>query len=733
MPATSFFVFSCLNCGEAVGSPDEPVSEEADPQSTPGAESELVAVGEYDAGEGEEEVAFAKAGSLPQNLKPPDALQEAINARVGILQKLQELDREREGILADEELPENVKNELLRQRRELDRLPGGEQASSSIDRLAKQLAMVSRKVKKGEAEPLDPRMAEAHRLAFRQWQFCQERERLSQQALEAALELAREEPLYQLLRKHDIECDALFGWSIYATALEGASSKQTAKKKTLQLNLTGLDQKNKGLLNRLRRNTSTEEEERGRLQEAVRQSEQLVSCLSRERNSLERLLTKSFWEVYTEATAVLLRDDLNEDERVRLRAFYRYTAISTEPWFLEPKVAEHILSDCRNAETECSYSMSAMRVYYADEYILLVAKGLITPSVDEDLELNQRHTPPWHADRTLRRRIGTFFRITALKEIVQRLQKRIDVIRNAQKKKEESRDKLTRSMPEYKQKMTEYGQQIQKCKVEAARFERAIERVQEEMLPQQHEIKAEADEKWSSLEYRWSSVDLAKKEATALHRICRLCAKLMDPFPPFALRDNYKPQTDAENPRGEMVEELQEVERRDPTIFKEALLPVKKVSQRIYLRYCPVLVLAPACGFMSYAWNPRAGAEVGRLVMPAYMPRPGLRQRLLHNVLSDFRWDTSKASAGVDLLTSDTLVAAYATVRWDYRKKQKPTREKAGIYTEENDRTNWRRHYTLYLQSAMDGGKKLFFKCPEVYEAVLRYVILPEGVEQLKK
>ncbi|MBN2713594.1 MAG: hypothetical protein JXR97_14330, partial [Planctomycetes bacterium] len=87
-----------------------------------------------------------------------------------------------------------------------------------------------------------------------------------------------------------------------------------------------------------------------------------------------------------------------------------------------------------------------------------------------------------------------------------------------------------------------------------------------------------------------------------------------------------------------------------------------------------------------------------------------------------------------DLLTSDTIVAAYATVRWEYRKRSKEAREKAGIFNEENDRKNWRRHYSLYIQSALDGGKKLFFKCLECYEQVmLKYVDLPDGVERLRK
>ncbi len=105
----------------------------------------------------------------------------------------------------------------------------------------------------------------------------------------------------------------------------------------------------------------------------------------------------------------------------------------------------------------------------------------------------------------------------------------------------------------------------------------------------------------------------------------------------------------------------------------------------------------------------------------------------MQNLLADFRWDTSKVSAGVDSLTSNTIVAAYATVRWMYRKRSAEAREKAGFFNRENDRQSWRRHYLLYLKSVPDSGKKLFFKCKEMYELLFEYVGLPPGIERLRR
>jgi hypothetical protein len=111
-----------------------------------------------------------------------------------------------------------------------------------------------------------------------------------------------------------------------------------------------------------------------------------------------------------------------------------------------------------------------------------------------------------------------------------------------------------------------------------------------------------------------------------------------------------------------------------------------------------------------------------------------LREEILWTTLSDFRFDTSKASAGADLMTSDTLVAKYMEVRWNLRKREREARQKAGIYMEENERTNFRRHYAIYMKSADEAGKQLFFRCPELYELIIgKFIELPAGQTVLKR
>lgn len=193
-------------------------------------------------------------------------------------------------------------------------------------------------------------------------------------------------------------------------------------------------------------------------------------------------------------------------------------------------------------------------------------------------------------------------------------------------------------------------------------------------------------------------------------------------------------ENDTVNTKEKVSEIITDCEKKDHLLFKEQLMPINKRNQRIYMRFSPTFLIAPSSGHMPFMWNPRNGSEVGKIALPGMCPRSGMLEQLIWDNLSDFKFDTSKASAGVDLMTSDTIVAAYANVRWAYRKRGKEFRQKAAIYSEENDRRNFRRHYALYMKSAYDSGKLLFYKCFELYEMIInKYIELPEGCEKLKK
>jgi len=427
----------------------------------------------------------------------------------------------------------------------------------------------------------------------------------------------------------------------------------------------------------------------------------------------------------------LCTQDLSKQQQIYLRGLLRYGLILYKPYLLSPEIINYMTEQCECAVMGWDYNVDVTHVMYADEYIDLAGKGLVTPSFDEDMELNERGTDPWVLDKRWRKVIYGKIAESALKQTREMIISRIAQWREVIKQLESEVSKLDRKDLHYRDKRNEIQEQIQANKVEIARYERGLELVDQKHLPNELELALEAEKKLYHMDIRMTPEAIARREARGIRRYTKLCNKLKEPFIPFVMRERFKLGTGAVNDRDILLKEIGEIEARDPNLFREILIHAKNQQNRIYVRYSPYIVITPSIGMMSLSWNPRSNSEVGRIAIPAINMRPGSLTKMMYQLMADFRYDTSKAAAGKDFVTSDTLVAAYATARWNYRKRDKDVREKAAIYNEEKDRKNWRRHYELYITSALEGGKKLFFKCPEVYEAVLKYMGLPDGVPRL--
>ena len=235
--------------------------------------------------------------------------------------------------------------------------------------------------------------------------------------------------------------------------------------------------------------------------------------------------------------------------------------------------------------------------------------------------------------------------------------------------------------------------------------------------------------------FRDARVDLTEQHLYSLSQGTKtLLANLKERYLPWALREYAKPGTDQFIDRPRATGMFLGVERADPGVFLENLVPAKKRAQRVDFRFSPLILLFPAAGAQGFAWAPRTGPDVGRVAYPALFTRGRAADKALENVMSDFRFDTAKANAGMDVMTSDTFIAALAKVRWDWRKKARETRERALVYMDQNERLNFRRIYGLWLQSVFDQGKKVFFRNYQIYDEVMcKYFEMPEGVERLRK
>ena len=680
--------------GISVGQEDRPLNVSSLQEAAKEAELQDLTQTE-DAGEsGLESPGEFESAQLPDEGHFPPQLWQVIRERLDILLGLEDLEQERQRILRTPDLPRDASEELNRQCREMRRFPTAQETLAAIEQLKKRLALMQEKGGQGDVPVPSPQYLQAAEMAQSQWDTIIAREGTAIQVLRTCIELVAEEPLFVLFKQHAVNAEAVFGWAVYGIAM------QSLKRRVM----------------------------------AMPEGRADLVAITRDLAAAEAPMVQEFWKLYEEAAELLVSGKVDRQAQAPLRAFLRYGMIGGAPWFLSSEVAEHILNECQHPLEKWDSTTQATHVLYADEYIEFAAKACITPSIDEDLELNHVGSPEWRKDRCWRKAIAARIRIAGLNEVARDLHGKCSAV-------EQENERITKQLTQMpRQPAAEYQaarrrtlEQIQDNKVSMARLSLATEHILGKLIPAEQQRSQDAVEKLKAAGGRIPASEIARKEAGQIHRICRLVAKLKDPFMPFTLRESFRLGIGAVNDRQTIIDRLKDVEKSIPTIFSEVAVYAKMESRRTYVRYGPYVLLAPACGFMSLSWNPRGGSEVGRLVLPGYCARPGIIDGVLGNLLADFCWDTSRESAGIDLLTSDTLVASYGKIRWDYRKRPKDAREKAGIYNDENDRVNWRRHFSLYLASAMEAGKRLFFKCPELYESVVKYLPLPEGVEKLSR
>ncbi|MBN4061195.1 hypothetical protein JYU15_02035, partial [bacterium AH-315-I18] len=583
----------------------------------------------------------------------------------------------------------------------------------------------------GKPQPVDHKpvdLSDLDQLQFDvlQWGIKQsclflERNQLTQSLLEAGARCLKHERLYGIFDESRLNPQFLYGSTTYHATLDSFASACKTKS-------DGLNQLLKQIATPKNKKKISEEELA--IQCEIKRLDDLQHAIGNEIKDITREMVNEFWRIYTEAAVILADEKVSRDDEPYLRAFLRYGMIGQANWLLSKEVSMFLLDQCNHAKREWDPHLQATHVLYTDEYIHMVSQGMITPAMDEELELNEKGSDAWKVDKIWRRIVYGKIIEASLNQTLENLHSEMQTSQADLEKIETKIGKLNPKKSTFKQKKLEMQEQIQNSKVAITRLQKNIDHIEIKLLPNEQTTVSEAHARMGKLTPMTPEV-LARREAKGIRKGCKLCAKLKEPFLPFVLRDKYKPGGMISD-RATVTQQIQEIENLDPSLFTDILIPAKKAANRIYLRSCPYVVLTPALGQMGFALNPRGGPDVGRLFIPMLNARPGMLDRMCYDIFSDFRYDTSKQSAGVDLLTSDTLVATYANARWAYRKKNKEIRKKAAMYNDESDRNNWRRHYILYMTSAMEGGKKLFFKCPEVYEAVIKYMQLPEGVQRLQ-
>ncbi len=669
-------------------------------------------------------------------------IRQVLDDRLEMYVALDSLAEKRNELEEAEETTEKAKNELASLRRELIKIPPYDRLKMKRDKLSE---MVVQPADDSKKTPITEDVIEAYKISIEQKTLFLGWYEGMPNLIEKCAKAAVGQVMYKVMKRVGVNPDEVFGWAVYVMAMQEYAAELKEDQKEYKEKLKALideeEANNKGgLLGIFKKKQEADEEEleAKEIEKAELEKSELVCCskingVNKELASIEPVMVDAFWDVYG-ALGLKLVKGVDKECEMYVRAYLRWGILGFAEDFIHPEILEKLLVECAKGSAIEEFGMESNYILYADEVIELTANKVLLPSPNEELEMNERNSPRWKLDRAYRRVVGGKFYLQILKNLESRLEEDANEKRNARIERENKLADLSEDDPEIKEKTTSLKKSVQALKVATVKCEKLVEKVRDDML-----VKVQSDidygnESMAELDMPVYPEDLAKHEIACIRRFSRLVAKLREPFLPFTLRDRFNPEIKTPNTREEMLKIQKDIEEKDPLIFKENMLSSMKKNNRIQIRMAPFIHLLPVSGVMGFLVAPRTDTYSGKLMLPSYYERTGMREAVAIDTFSDFRYDTSKEQAGNDVMNSDTIVAAYAEVRWLMRKKEKEVRQKAGIFMEENERTNFRRHYAMYINSADEGGKQLFFKCPDLYELIInKFIELPEGVEVLAR
>ncbi len=692
---------------------------------------------------------------MDSNSRPfPKEVVTAVKNIVTIFQDIYNIDAERTAFFnAISEPTEILKTEISRQKSEVTRIPPYESLANALTRLKEMISDNTQTASADSAatdtlseeqsatvkQKIDKKLKEAYGFSISQKELLIKRYSILPEVIEICAQYVQDEPLYIIFEKYGIDSKNVYGWGIYQMALEEYANIQSEKITSVKNEIEELGADLKSLVNRFKINRKNEEEREKRFQDLLNQEKKyklIQTIVRREINTIEKQMVGEFWKVYDKAARLLITLQSGE-EKTLLKTFLRWGLLGYNSKWISPEICCTLLTSCAEELTEPVYSTSSNYVYYADEIIELTAKGYIPTSPNEDLELNHRNSPEWRCDKSYKRYHYLKLHYYLLQDV---LKQQEDDLNHVSQQLNNAIDRETALLkshsktPQHKQNLSGVKQEIQRYKVISTKINNTIDRIHEQMLPRTLEDCDKALNNIESSGVDLKVVDIIRHEVKSIRRYSKLVAKLKEPYLPFVLRDYYKNSSDIINNREMVYSQISDAEVKDPLLFNTKLIPTAKRKQRILVRKAPYIMICPSCGILGFIISPRSGIENGRLTLPGYFEKSMISDEVYTSTLADFRFDCSKAEAGVDIMTSDTLVAAYATYRWNMRNKKREARKKAAVYLDETERNNWRRHYQLYMSSALESGKYLFFRCSELYEVIINnFIDLPESCEKLKK
>lgn len=645
--------------------------------------------------------------------------------------------------MQQDELHPDVVAEINRQEIELENIPFLEDLENRIDasrRNREEETKVRGYATRHDDETAAPEMQRLEDMAIAQWRLCRDSHRFDLPAVfKEAYPIVADEPLAGELLAAGINPLDLLGGAAYLLVLEKMFASAKSQGDAIEAKIEGRrremeEEQGTGVLGRvsnLFQNPEERLEELAGLEEEARPFRRLTAAIGREMAFLERFLIREFWDVYDKA-AVTFAGAETGGMPTSVRAFLRCGAIGLSPWWLPEAARVGLLVELtEDVVVHPETGTRTTTILYADEYLEAVASHDLPPSPATDAEDAE-------TKKALRQQalvIETRSYLRMMREMLSDLYDRMDEL-------DERLLELDKRISNYgsfsqatKQQQYALFKEQQGAVTRRENWSKYAERLEQELAGSYAASLREAEEPFRTGALAYPAPDrLLRRECARLRDHVRLLNGGRERFQPLALREMFTSSPDLLNDRNAAGRDFFRLERLDPAIFMKTLIYAKKRANRVDLRLAPVVLIAPTAGGRGVCARPRRVLSGGCVVVPFIHADAESAKRLIPDLAADYRWETSAFQAGREVNAQNTLVGAFAQVRWEWRNFPKEKRERGYIHSEQSEAANWRRVYAVYFDTAEDGCDRLMSRNPDLYEALIgKHIDLPDGVAMLRR
>lgn len=456
-------------------------------------------------------------------------------------------------------------------------------------------------------------------------------------------------------------------------------------------------------------------------EEMTQKARSSLKLIERERALITDCLITGYWTLYEAACRAWIEPTNRSDD---LRQFLRTGFVGPEFLKYSQEQLNQLHAIRQEREPAWHFLSDERHVVWMDEHIEHLANEETGLCFNEDLELNERGTPRWKQARRTRQ-LATLKRHRNLHAaMILELEGHISLL-DQDLEQIEHETAAAGGPDQASPLLQERKRECQLARTRLLSHQEACRQLEQE-TPMTCLSLDDVDESEVIPLSEWIMDEIA-----TFRRTSKLIAGKKEAFIPDVLQNGLRPGSSTVT-RRHLTETLRTIEERDCTLFEKTLIAHDKREHACIARQSPEIIILPGSGRQGVCLEGADELQEGRLVVPLNMTHPKGLDPLLMDILADWRWETDMADAGSEWVTTDSLVGHYSRARWDYRRLEKEAREKAQVFKELNDRVNFRKHYALYVGSALEQGRQLHYKSRSIYAALNRFLPLPPGVQPLE-